>query len=305
MKALVSRATSRITVGAAAALGCVVAGCGGPDVRVDPPGSAGEGSGSTGPGPAATHGMTGMVEGGEPPDTTGGHVDEDTSAGEDTSAAATTEDDGGFIVDYDTNHVPPCDAFENDCPRGFKCMPYSIDGGDTWNALACFPIADDPVGVGEVCEIEGNGVTGVDNCVAGAMCWDVDPRTLEGTCVAMCSGSEANPICTDPCTVCVGNAFGLCLHKCDPVAQDCARGQACYAFNDTFACAPDASGEVGVAGDPCECPHTRSTPTTPGIFCNLPMTFFSCPRALQRKVNVFVARPSSPARHVASLMLMP
>jgi hypothetical protein len=71
----------------------------------------------------------------------------------------------------------------------------------------------------------------------------------------MCTGDEANPICEDPDTSCAianDGAIVLCLPNCDPILQDCPEGQACYPINEGWSCAPDASGEMGVYGDPCE-----------------------------------------------------
>jgi hypothetical protein len=129
------------------------------------------------------------------------------------------------------------------------------DGGSAWNATRCSPIAEDPNEVGEPCTVVDSGVSGIDDCVLGAMCFYVDPATLMGECIALCQGGEANPTCADPCTSCVITSDGVftpCLPGCDPIAQDCSEGQACYPINDTFGCAPDVSGEMGALGDECE-----------------------------------------------------
>ncbi|MEX1367835.1 MAG: ribulose phosphate epimerase [Nannocystaceae bacterium] len=164
--------------------------------------------------------------------------------------------DGGFIQDPDGGGVSfECDIFAQDCPDGEKCMPWAADGGSSWNATRCSPISENPGQPGDECTVEGSGTSGIDNCDIGGMCWDVDPETNVGTCVAMCTGDESNPICEDPdttCTIANDGAIVLCLPSCDPLLQDCADGQACYPINEAFACAPDASGEMGASGDPCE-----------------------------------------------------
>ncbi len=161
-----------------------------------------------------------------------------------------------FLVDPDGGGVSfECDLFAQDCPQGEKCMPWANDGGGAWNATRCSPIAPAPGQAGDECTVEGNGVSGIDDCDIGVMCWDVDPKTNMGTCVAMCTGDESNPICEDPDTSCAianDGAIILCLPNCDPLLQDCVDGQACYPINDAWSCAPDASGETGVYGDPCE-----------------------------------------------------
>ena len=173
----------------------------------------------------------------------------------------------GFIMDPDGGGVSfECDIFAQDCPEGEKCMPWSNDGGGAWNATRCSPISDNPGQPGDECTVEGSGTSGIDDCDIGSMCWDVDAETNVGTCVAMCTGDEANPICEDPDTTCsIANdgAIVLCLPACDPLLQDCADGQACYPINDAWACAPDASGEMGAAGDPCEFINVCS----PGNIC--------------------------------------
>ena len=163
---------------------------------------------------------------------------------------------GGFIPDPDGGGVTfECDPFAQDCPEGEKCMPWANDGGSAWNATRCSPIADNPGQVGDVCTVEGSGVSGIDDCDMGAMCFDVDPETNEGTCVEMCSGDETNPICetaNTTCTISNQGSLVLCRPICNPLADECAPGEGCYPVNDSMVCAPDASGEAGVAGDPCE-----------------------------------------------------
>jgi hypothetical protein len=147
-----------------------------------------------------------------------------------------------------------CDLWLQDCPRGEKCMPWANDGG-TWNATRCSPIAEDPDAPGEPCTVEGNGVSGIDSCELGSMCWDVDPKTLEGVCVAFCVGSPENPVCEDANATCALSGDGvliLCLPNCDPLQQDCSEGQACYPIQDYWSCAPDASGDAGGYGEVCE-----------------------------------------------------
>ncbi|MEX1367431.1 MAG: ribulose phosphate epimerase [Nannocystaceae bacterium] len=166
--------------------------------------------------------------------------------------------DGGvsFIPPHgDPGDNVSCDLFEQDCPRGEKCMPWANDGGNTWNAVRCSPVVEDPGQPGDPCLVEGSPVSGLDTCDVGAMCWDVDPATLEGTCVAMCTGEESNPICEDRNSTCQTSSGGLpavCVPQCNPLDPDCADGQACYPFGETFTCTVDASGDMGVAGDPCE-----------------------------------------------------
>ena len=171
-----------------------------------------------------------------------------------------------FVCPDDDNVGNLCDMFAQDCPDEEKCMPWANDGGNVWNATRCVPIEDNPGQPGDECSVEGSGTTGIDTCDLGSMCWDVDPETNIGTCVAMCTGDAASPLCEDPGTACVNvndGAIVLCLPACDPLLQDCPDGQACYGIVDAFTCVPDASGEAGVYGDACEYINVCD----PGLFC--------------------------------------
>lgn len=156
-----------------------------------------------------------------------------------------------------------CDTYTQNCPAGQKCMYWANDGGSSWNATRCSDIAPDADEVGEPCTVEGSGVSGIDSCVLGAMCWDVDPETHEGTCVELCMGTESAPLCSDPSMICSGRGPYLCLPTCCPIEQDCPEGQACYPILDTFSCAPDASGTAGGYGDSCEFINVCD----PGLLC--------------------------------------
>lgn len=178
----------------------------------------------------------------------------------------TAPDTGSAIIDEPDMGGWACDVWAQDCTTGFKCMACNDDGSSSWNSSCCTPIADEPKRPGEPCTVVGSGVSGVDDCELGAMCWDVDPVTLMGRCVAQCLGVEANPICADPCLSCSIYADGwlqLCHADCDPLIQDCSRGEACVPTGDSFVCAPDVSGDEGVIGDPCAFPNVCD----PSLFC--------------------------------------
>lgn len=181
------------------------------------------------------------------------------------------DDDGGtFILNPDGGvEGNQCDIWAQDCPEGEKCMPWANDGGNSWNATRCSPQDDAAAVIGDSCTVEGSGVSGIDNCEQSSMCWNVDPETNLGTCVAFCEGSEANPICEDPATSCNilnDGVLILCLPNCDPLLQDCAEGEACYPTNDAFSCVPDAGGEQGLYGEGCEFLNVCD----PGLFCAAP-----------------------------------
>jgi hypothetical protein len=185
-----------------------------------------------------------------------------------TTGAESGSDDGVvFLVPPDGGGISfECDLFAQDCPAGEKCMPWANDGGSSWNATRCSPIANNPGQPGDECTVEGSGTSGIDDCDLGSMCWDVDSETNMGVCVQMCTGDSSNPICEDPsttCTIANDGAIVLCLPVCDPILQDCPQGQACYPVADDWVCGPDASGEMGGYGDPCEFINVCD----PGLIC--------------------------------------
>ncbi|MEZ4448260.1 MAG: hypothetical protein R3B09_02190 [Nannocystaceae bacterium] len=127
----------------------------------------------------------------------------------------------GFVSSYE------CDLFAQSCPEGMKCNAWANDGGGAWNATKCVPVDRDPDDVGEPCSVVGSGVSGVDSCDKGAMCWNVDPETNMGVCVGLCQGNEdkctSDPSsCCPPMSSCTISASGtliLCLQTCDPIVQ--------------------------------------------------------------------------------------
>lgn len=148
-----------------------------------------------------------------------------------------------------------CDPFAQNCPFGDKCMPWANDGGSLWNATRCSPIDDAPGAPGDPCTVEGAPTSGIDSCDIGSMCWGVDLDTLQGTCVAMCTGSEQDPLCAEPdaqCLITFDGAISLCLPQCDPLGSSCSEGEGCYPFPSGFFCFVDASGPQGAHGDLCE-----------------------------------------------------
>lgn len=234
-------------------------------------GSSSGDSGSTGSGTGTDSGSSGGSTSGS---SSGGGSSsgEPGSSGTTDGLSAGTSSSGGefetgiiFIIEPDVPVAFECDPFAQDCPVGEKCGAWANDGGSSWNATACFPIDPAAVGVGETCVVQGAGTSGIDNCELGAMCWDVDEVTSEGTCVALCTGSAANPMCAagNTCAISNDGALNLCLPGCDPLLQDCIAGQACYPVGDGFTCAPDASGAQGFDGDLCEFINVCD----PGLMC--------------------------------------
>lgn len=144
-------------------------------------------------------------------------------------------DDAGF----------DCDFFAQDCPPGDKCMPRAAYGGTEWNESRCSPVADMPGQRGDPCTVEGSPYSGFDDCDFGHMCWNVDPESLQGTCVEMCYGDPSEPLCTDPdtsCAIAFDEYIVLCLPPCDPGMDLCYAGESCTSTQGGFFCLPDAPG---------------------------------------------------------------
>ncbi len=197
----------------------------------------------------------------------------------DTSSSGEAEDTGfetaAFIQNPDGGwHSYECDEWDQDCPPGEKCTMWANDGGASVNATKCVPVVDDPVADGAPCSYEGSLYSGLDECDIGSFCFPADIRTGEGTCTAFCDGSWSDPYCASPDHVCsVSSSLAICLPSCDPLLQDCAAGEGCYElYLDGFACAPDASGEGGEFGDPCEFLNACSV----GLSCEAAETVPGC-----------------------------
>ncbi|MEM6992602.1 MAG: hypothetical protein AAF721_18965 [Myxococcota bacterium] len=189
-----------------------------------------------------------------------------------------SDTDGGvtFIDPVDTGcgELPPgfqahcsfeCNVWEQDCPRGEKCMPWANDGGSSWNATRCSPIAAEPAAVGDACLVEGNGVSGIDDCDQGAMCFYVDSETNAGTCVAMCGGSPSRPTCDEgsACTVSGEGTLAVCLPSCNPLDTDCPDNQVCVpAPGGSFGCITQVEAPLQY-GESCEALNECAT----GLAC--------------------------------------
>lgn len=239
------------------------------------PDSGTKGTGTAGPGPAPGASETG--EDRSPPATSGSPSDNESTSGAPSDDGSTSSD---FIAEPDMGPTIECDVWEQDCPNEEKCVPWANDGGITWNATRCVPVMDNPGQPGDTCVAE-SGLSGIDDCGDGAMCWNIDGETGEGNCVAFCTGSPEAPQCDDAATECSISLDGvliLCLPSCDPLLQDCPNEiEACYpGVESGFQCYPDYSGEGGAYGDPCEYTNVCN----PGLFCGAAALVPGCENGL-------------------------
>lgn len=180
-----------------------------------------------------------------------------------TESGGSSSSGGGFVPEPDAGASTPseCDLFAQDCPRGHKCALVS-DDATYFNATRCVPVAPDPAGVGEPCNVAGYPTSGIDDCDASSMCWFVDEQ-LQGKCVGLCTGSQEDPQCPADhvCTLSGGTSLVLCLAQCDPLTDDCDDDGTCAQLSDAFACVPDYSDSAAGHGTPCHnvaaCPDGR------------------------------------------------
>jgi hypothetical protein len=173
--------------------------------------------------------------------------------GNDSSSFPTFTDGGHWCgPQSDSATALCCDVWTQDCPRSDKCTPWSNDGTGFWNSTRCAPMDPQPDPVGAPCLMEGDATSGIDSCERGAMCWNVDPETLEGVCVGFCGGTEISPICPlgSSCAIFNAGTLPLCLPECDPLGDDCEEGLACQSGGAAFVCLPTQAG--GIIADGCE-----------------------------------------------------
>lgn len=178
---------------------------------------------------------------------------------------ATTSDETGPAPDTGDTLPPPdqggsggqCNLFEQDCNAGEKCTAWN-DGGLFPNGTKCVPQTGDKL-PGETCKLEGNFGDGVDDCITGSLCLDID-NTGEATCVAYCSGDMQTPTCPgaeDKCAFLFEPTVPLCFPACDPLTQNCADDEACVPNiaalgSEYFVCMPLVFQMIpGQYGDAC------------------------------------------------------
>lgn len=188
----------------------------------------------------------------------GGDDDDDSNPGDDDDddddpSGDDDDDDDAMGCDSNPGVVigESCDPVAQNCGGCAKCSPWGLDG--TWTDARCVGLNDQPVPVGGTCITIDTPTSGIDNCELGAMCWDVDASTMMGTCVELCSGSVASPVCSGDGTVCAlanSGLLPLCLASCDPLEQDCPSGEGCYPVEGVVACAPTVADDTA-PGDAC------------------------------------------------------
>jgi hypothetical protein len=251
-----------------------VAGCFGAQVIVEAEGTeGGTGSGQGGTGATTTSGTEG---GGDTSASTtsngatGGSGTTTSDAGSSSSSASESDTDtGGAFIQEPDNGVSPleCDVWEQDCPDGEKCTPwYSVDSVE---GTLCWPLAPEPHGIYEPCQVEPGYHFGPDDCGWALLCVGVHPDTEYGYCIGLCRDGETpqDPVCEDPTAWCypTNGPWSDCRPACNPLANDCPWQTVCapHGSPDGFACSPAPSSPDG-NGDPCD-PSPQSCEA--GLYC--------------------------------------
>lgn len=255
----------------------------GPKTSPDDTGAVTDGS-SGGGGPTSTGGS-------EPPNPTGagptsadptsGGPTSDTPPPDPTTSADTAVDSGDFIVRFDAGVVDPCDLGAQDCGEGQKCNPAAGRGGSSifQGTPLCVPLVPDAKPPGAPCSVFGDWLDGTDDCEQGSVCLWPDDQGI-GQCHALCNiqtEDPPDPSCP-PGDSCFGLAcqtcfWGYCDQPCDPrELSSCEAGEVCQDSVGTWFCLPDASGDAGQDGDPCEFVNSCD----PGLFCAFAETLPDC-----------------------------
>lgn len=237
---------------------------------------------TTGPGPSGPGDATAFETGGPPETASGASISTtpDPSSPHDptsltsgltddcTFVCTATTDDGSFIMPPD----PPaqCDVWVQDCSVGEKCTaagPPPLEA----DSIACAPIVSDPAQLGEPCQVLVDGHLGPDTCDLGLYCHDVDPLDQKGTCIPLCTGDFAAPICPLD-QACLKLDLPLCLDACDPLLDACPADATCLWLGHEFGCWP--AGERPKRGPFEACEHADQCED--GLFCTTTGTAAEC-----------------------------
>jgi hypothetical protein len=217
---------------------------------------------------------------------------ESESSGSESSEESSDVTTSGFVPRMDWGaDLLPCDNFAQDCPVGEKCVPYSTTSTN-WDDNKCVPVLGDQK-PGEPCHYSDTS-SSTDDCDATSFCWDLMDVEGEniGTCAPFCTGTPDNPECPDSpgctdynCPIFSDGSINLCIKTCDPLAQDCAQGLACYWASNSFNCIYSPTqlriGEVCGFINDCVggavCTDSEQLPNCAGAACCTP---FCDPAAL-------------------------
>jgi len=202
-------------------------------------------------------------------------------------SSPTTSGMSGMSDTFPDGDIPSggqCSLFAQDCGANEKCNAWSSDGGIFPDGAKCVPLMGDAL-PGEGCTVEGSFGDGIDSCVEGSICLDID-NSGKATCVAYCLGSMDDPTCpdvADRCAFLFEPTVPLCFPSCDPLAQDCGETDTCVPNiaalgAEFFVCMPRVFEEIpGQYGDACYalsgcdpsylCVFAENVPGCGGTYC--------------------------------------
>ncbi len=165
-----------------------------------------------------------------------------TSDGADASTSVPPDDDA---------EGAECSVYDQDCPMGEKCVPWSDQPDLVPDDIRCCPVVGgEGLQAGDTCTVEDYFGSCLDDCDVGNFCMDLDGDG-EGVCQPMCTGDANDPLCqTNESCLIYFAGVPLCFSTCDPLLQDCAEGNGCYpdeqsAGGTGFICLPT----IGTTGD--------------------------------------------------------
>jgi hypothetical protein len=138
---------------------------------------------------------------------------------------------------FDVGPEPPeCDLFAQDCDEGWKCVPDRSIG--TRN---CVPVIPDPIPDGEACTSD------FDDDPCGALSWCRVETDDAGTCVPLCTGSWADPMCADDlvCIIDDEQITAYCDVPCDPFDPAACGPWTCQPTPHGLGCLPGGNNGAG------------------------------------------------------------
>jgi hypothetical protein len=233
--------------------------------------------------PAVSSNTAATETGTEDASTTGTSTTSATTTEDSTPTTSTSEIDTNF-PNGDIPSGGQCSLFAQDCMAEQKCNAWNTDGGIFPNGAKCVPVSGDKL-PGEGCSLDGKFGDGLDDCVEGSICLDID-NSGKAACVAYCQGNMEDPVCPNPedkCAFLFEPTVPLCFPSCDPLAQDCSQVETCVPNlaalgAEYFVCMPRVFEEIpGQYGDACYalsgcdpsylCIFAENVPECTGDYC--------------------------------------
>ncbi len=179
---------------------------------------------------------------------------------------ATSEMTGESGATGDLGNPEECTTWNDLCPEGEKCLPYTADKAPFQNSMGCFPVVADTDKMGDPCQplqFWDGMIKSLDTCERGDFCW------LE-VCRPLCQGAPDSWVCP-PGFGCLDLLpVAVCETLCDPLEPNCAQDERCEPLAFFFQCLPGAGDnqlfESCGGGDEC----------APGLYCAPPSIAVEC-----------------------------